>query len=116
MDTYKNGDRPANVEFDLENAKPKPRKPSNVGSKFEESARLVQSLEKVYTRKNKVVIVMPLLNFNTPLDEISMSSNDSFRINLKVCVLSPKTSTLGIDANLESVVLNPQVRRYPLRT
>lgn len=102
-----------NVESKPENIEPKLGKFSDVESsggiesKFEKSARPIQPFEKVYKRKNKDVIVVLPLNSDTLLDEIPMPSNDFSGINLKVCVPSPKTSTLTIDLNLEYVVLNP---------
>ncbi|XP_048232868.1 uncharacterized protein LOC125370622 [Ricinus communis] len=77
-----------------------------------------------YTRRKQNATVIPSPDFNAPLDDTTMPSDDSSTINPEVCVPSPTTSTLEKDSSLvtlENVILNPQVmdhdhgRRYPPR-
>ena len=63
-----------------------------------------------YSRKNKDTTGVPPSSSDAPLDDITMPSNDSSRIDSEVQNSSPLTS--------ESTALKPQVdqsRRYPLR-
>ena len=63
-----------------------------------------------FIRKDKVSIVIRPPDTNTPLNDTTMPSEDSFETNPKVQVSSPLT--------LDNATLNPQVgeqgRRYPL--
>ena len=87
--------------------------PMAVEFAFEErrDERPTKLFQRGYTRKKKNATIIPSPSFNTPLDDTSMSSDDSSETNLKVYVLSPLTSKIA--------TLTPQDgeqgRSYPLR-
>lgn len=81
-------------------------------SEKKRGARLTRLFQKGYTRRNKDASVVPPSNSSTPLDDTITPSDDCSKINSKLHVLSPITSTSDIDSNpvaSEIAALNPKI-------
>ena len=85
--------------------------------------RPAQLLQNGYTRRNKDATIVPPPDSGTPLDDATLPSDGSSKIDSKVHVSSPIFSASNIDLDPNPVAsktadLNPQAggqdRRYPL--